>query len=150
MFNPIVLIRFDAVVDSHTEELPSYRLDNAFPALLKHSVELDFDKMDVTDHGHIPYFVILVQGLHEWKQNVRQSGFLFIVRLTCLLPWLNSRKQHDGNLPAYKELKAFKEQLLAMKKKSDEENFDEAASQAFKVSRKTEVSDYWSFQTVSV
>lgn len=61
------------VVDAHTEDLPSYRLDNAFPALKNYAVELNFDAMDVTDHGHVPYFVILVRALHDWKQTVRHG-----------------------------------------------------------------------------
>lgn len=62
------------MVDAHTDDLPSYRLDKAFPALAKHSIELDFDDLDVTDHGHVPYFVILVRALHDWKQKVSQLG----------------------------------------------------------------------------
>ena len=58
------------VVDAHTDDLPSYRLDKAFPGLLKHATELDFDALDVTDHGHIPYFVILVRVLDDWKKKV--------------------------------------------------------------------------------
>lgn len=60
------------MVDAHTDDLPSYRLDKAFPALAKHSIELDFDALDVTDHSHVPYFVILVRALHDWKQKVNQ------------------------------------------------------------------------------
>lgn len=40
----------------------------------------------------------------------------------------------------YKELEEFKDQIRAMKKKSDEENFDEAVSQVFKAYRETTVS----------
>ncbi|KAF8302572.1 hypothetical protein DL93DRAFT_2090588 [Clavulina sp. PMI_390] len=103
------------IVDAHTDDLPSYRLDKAFPALLKHSVELNFDALDVTDHGHIPYFIILVRALHDWKS------------------------QHQGKPPAYKELKEFKANIEAMKKKSDEENFEEAVAQVFKAYRETTV-----------
>lgn len=34
-------------------------------------MSLDFENMDVTDHGHIPYVIILVRLLEEWKQTVR-------------------------------------------------------------------------------
>jgi NEDD8-activating enzyme E1 regulatory subunit len=63
-----------AVVDAHTDDIPSYRLDNAFPALRKHALELNFNALDVTDHGHIPYFVILVRALDDWKQTVRHGA----------------------------------------------------------------------------
>lgn len=69
------------VVDAHSDDIPSYRLDNAFPALLEHSLKLDFDGIDVTEHGHVPYFVILVRALHDWKQAVSQ----FITLRVCVL-----------------------------------------------------------------
>lgn len=41
--------------------------------------------------------------------------------------------QHDGKPPqTYEEKKAFKQSILAMKVKSDEENFDEAEAQAYR------------------
>lgn len=36
--------------------------------------------MDVTDHGHIPYIVLLVRALHDWKKTVSD-----ILPLTALL-----------------------------------------------------------------
>ena len=50
---------------------PSLRLDKPFPALLEHARSLDFENMDVTDHGHIPYAVILVRAIDDWKAKVR-------------------------------------------------------------------------------
>lgn len=50
---------------------PSLRLDKPFPALLEHARSLDFENMDVTDHGHIPYAVILVRAMDDWKSKVR-------------------------------------------------------------------------------
>lgn len=64
------------MVDAHTDELPSYRLDKAFPSLLKHATELNFDALDVTDHSHVPYFVILVRALQDWRLAVR-LGIVF-------------------------------------------------------------------------
>lgn len=60
----------NTVVDAHSDDIPSYRLDNAFPGLLEHTLKLDFDTIDVTEHGHVPYFVILVRALYDWKQAV--------------------------------------------------------------------------------
>lgn len=98
-----------AVIESHTETAPSLRIDKAFPALLDYSLALDFANMDPTDHTHVPYVIILVRALEEWK------------------------KLHDGKPPqTYAEKKAFKEGVLAMKFKFDEENFDEAESQAYR------------------
>lgn len=50
---------------------PSLRLDKPFPELLEHARSLDFDGMDVTDHGHIPYAIILVRAMDDWKAKVR-------------------------------------------------------------------------------
>ncbi|KAG9125280.1 hypothetical protein FRC07_008253 [Ceratobasidium sp. 392] len=99
----------ETVVDSHSENAPSLRIDKPFPELLEHSLALDFAAMDPTDHGHVPYVCILVRAMHDWKQA------------------------HDGNPPAsYAEKQAFKAQITAMQVKSDEENFEEAVAQAYR------------------
>lgn len=36
-------------------------------------MSLDFNAMDPTDHGHVPYVIILVRVLEEWKRSVRFS-----------------------------------------------------------------------------
>lgn len=59
------------VIESHAETIPSLRVDKPFEALIKHSLELDFKNMDPTDHGHVPYIVILVRAMEEWKASVR-------------------------------------------------------------------------------
>lgn len=98
-----------AVIESHSETASSLRIDKPFPALLDYSASLDFENMDVTDHGHIPYVYILVRVLEEWK------------------------KSHNGNPPSsYDEKKEFKKIIVGMKKKIDEENFDEAEAQAYR------------------
>ncbi|KAG5650239.1 hypothetical protein H0H81_000203 [Sphagnurus paluster] len=97
------------IIESHSETAPSLRIDKAFPALLEYSLSLDFTKMDPTDHGHIPYVIILVRALEDWKNS------------------------HQGKPPqTYAEKKEFKAGVLAMKIKADEENFDEAESQAYR------------------
>jgi len=105
-----------AVIESHSETAPSLRIMNPFPALLEHATSLDFSKMDPTDHGHVPYVVILVRVLEDWK------------------------KSHDGNPPkTYAEKQEFKKLILSMKVKQDEENFDEAEAQAYRCWSETKV-----------
>jgi len=58
------------VIESHPETAQSLQIDKPFPALLDYSMSLDFENMDVTDHGHIPYVIILVRLLEEWKKTV--------------------------------------------------------------------------------
>ncbi|KAJ6487955.1 hypothetical protein C8R45DRAFT_995037 [Mycena sanguinolenta] len=97
------------IIDSHSETAPSLRIDKAFPALYEYSTTLDFASMDPTDHTHVPYVVILVRALADWKAA------------------------HDGKPPqTAADKKAFKEAIRGMQIKSDEENFEEAEAQAYR------------------
>ncbi|KAF7792179.1 hypothetical protein EIP86_003210 [Pleurotus ostreatoroseus] len=98
------------VIESHSETTPSLRLTNPFPALEQWALEVDYSKLDPTDHGHIPFAVILVKEAENWKA------------------------QHDGKMPqTYAEKQAFKAAIAAHKVKIDEENFEEAEAQAFRL-----------------
>jgi amyloid beta precursor protein binding protein 1 len=66
-----MLIGSFLVIESHSETASSLRIDKAFPALLDYSLSLDFSNMDPTDHTHVPYVVILVRAIHDWKKSVR-------------------------------------------------------------------------------
>jgi len=97
------------IIESHTESSSSLRIDKPFPALLETARALDFDSMDTTDHGHIPYVYILVRALDDWKAV------------------------HNGLPPqTYAEKQEFKSKLNAQKRTADEENFDEAAAQSYR------------------
>ncbi|KZT64805.1 hypothetical protein DAEQUDRAFT_717458 [Daedalea quercina L-15889] len=99
------------VAQPHTDEnVPSLRIVRPFPALTKWASELDLDSLDPTEHGHVPFVIILVKAVGEWKDS------------------------HDGKLPStMPERKEFKEHVVAMRKKIDEENFDEAEAQAWRI-----------------
>jgi amyloid beta precursor protein binding protein 1 len=72
--------------------------------------------MDPTDHTHVPYVIILVRALADWKTA------------------------HDGKPPqTTAEKKLFKEGIQAMKIKIDEENFDEAEAQAYRCWTETRI-----------
>jgi amyloid beta precursor protein binding protein 1 len=104
------------VIESHSDTAPSLRITDPFPTLLEHATSLDFSKMDPTDHGHVPYVIILVRVLDDWK------------------------KSHDGNPPkTYAEKQEFKKLILNMKVKQDEENFDEAEAQAYRCWSETKI-----------
>jgi len=104
------------IIDSHSETAPSLRIDKAFPALYEYATTLDFANMDPTDHTHVPYVIILVRALADWKAA------------------------HDGKPPqTTAEKKLFKEGIQAMKIKIDEENFDEAEAQAYRTWTETGV-----------
>ncbi|KXN85116.1 NEDD8-activating enzyme E1 regulatory subunit [Leucoagaricus sp. SymC.cos] len=97
------------VIESHSETTPSLRIDKPFPALLRYAQSLDLNALDPTDHGHVPYVILLVKAMGKWKQ------------------------EHNGSPPqSSAERNAFKELIRSMKRKIDEENFEEAEAQAYR------------------
>lgn len=91
------------------------RLVKPFPALIKFAKESakDLEHMNAEDHGHVPYLVLLVHYLEEW------------------------RKTHDGKYPtAYREKQEFREVVRSgMRTKNSEggeENFEEAIANVLK------------------
>ncbi|KAJ3836082.1 hypothetical protein F5878DRAFT_626153 [Lentinula raphanica] len=105
------------VIESHAETSASLRIDQAFPALLEYTMSLPLETMDITDHAHIPYPVILVRALEEWRREREQAI---------------GPSSGKGYPATSAEKKAFKERIRAMMRKFDEENFEEAEAQAFK------------------
>lgn len=94
-----------AIIESHTDSQPSLRIYDPFPSLQEYSTSLDLENMDPTVHAHVPYIPILI--------NAR------------------SRLPSLPKTPAEKA--DFKKLLLSMKMKQDEENFDEAYAQAYRI-----------------
>jgi amyloid beta precursor protein binding protein 1 len=87
-----------------------------FPALIEYANSFDFASMNSQQHGHIPAVVILVQALQAW------------------------RAAHDGKGPATTaERKEFVQSVTALKRSSDEENFDEAVTLFRRAGTKTGV-----------
>ncbi|TFK45262.1 hypothetical protein OE88DRAFT_1715442 [Heliocybe sulcata] len=105
-----------SIIESHSETTPSLRIDKPFPELHAHAMSIDFEKMDPTEHAHVPYVVILVSALEDWK------------------------KSHGGNPPkTYAEKQQFKKRIQGMRRKPDEENFEEAEAQAYRAWTETTV-----------
>lgn len=69
----VYLTKFDplVVIESHSDSIPSLRISSPFSSLLSLATSLDFSKMDPTDHSHVPYVLILVHALENWKKTVR-------------------------------------------------------------------------------
>jgi amyloid beta precursor protein binding protein 1 len=96
----------EAKLDNPPDDL---RLTCPFPALLEYALSFDFNKMNSTEHSHIPYIIILLQALEKWKAT------------------------HEGNIPqTFSEKKTFKDEILKSARKNDEENFNEAFKSAHK------------------
>ena len=62
-----------SVIESHSETAPSLRLDSPFPHLLDAAKAINFAGLDETEHAHIPYALILVRAMPDWKASVRIS-----------------------------------------------------------------------------
>lgn len=60
-----------AVVDTHPTNLASLRIDCPFDELVAHAESVDFDSLDSMEHGNVPFVVILIRALSEWKKRVR-------------------------------------------------------------------------------
>ncbi len=107
-----------AVIQSKPDHpLHDLRIANPWPELLKHAESIDFEHLDSLQHSHVPYPLILVTQLRKWMAN------------------------HNGQPPKTSdEKKAFKNDILKMKKKVEEENFDEAFNNAHKYLVPAEVS----------
>lgn len=100
------------IVDTHPEvdKTTDLRLLNPWPELVEfaHSMTKDIDALDELEHGHVPYVVILLYYLEEWRQS------------------------HNGQNPiSYNDKTAFSKFVLSKARTNNpeggEENFQEAA-----------------------
>ncbi|ORX37378.1 hypothetical protein BD324DRAFT_625903 [Kockovaella imperatae] len=110
-----IQLREHCVIDTHPDSTHTLRIDQPFPELETYARSLDLDSMDSMEHSHIPYLVLLVRALCDW------------------------RDAHEGQAPSFEFRDEFKETLRKGKHKYDEENFDEAIGQAFKCWNTSEI-----------
>lgn len=104
------------IVETHPdpESTQDLRLLNPWPELVSATAALgDLENMDDHHHGHVPYILLLLHFLEQWKQS------------------------HGGNAPAnYKEKTEFREYVRSKARTSNaeggEENFDESVSAVLK------------------
>ncbi|XP_004928264.1 NEDD8-activating enzyme E1 regulatory subunit [Bombyx mori] len=65
-----IQIREHAVTETHPDnEQTDLRLDEPFMSLLEHLESIDIDALDLKDHGHIPWIIILYKAVQKWKIN---------------------------------------------------------------------------------
>jgi len=118
---PLVVIRANGLIGyirvqagEHTivQSKPSFpledlRLNTPFPTLVQFAQKVDYAQLDDMHYAHIPFPVILLKEVDTWKAS------------------------HDGQLPVSDaEKDAFRAQVRHRKRKSENENFDEAAQKA--------------------
>ena len=61
-----------SVIEGKTldRDVDGYRINKPFPELLEFANSIDMNKLEDIDHNHIPYFIILIKALQEWKESV--------------------------------------------------------------------------------
>ncbi|KAH0613345.1 uncharacterized protein H6S33_009725 [Morchella sextelata] len=123
------------IVEAHPESLVDLRLLNPWPELsalaakktknLEVQQEMDGDEgMSDHEHGHVPYLILLLKYLDDWKR----------------------RPEGDGTHPSgYKEMTAFRSFVQAKMRThvpgGSEENYEEAVAAVLKHVRKAELSE---------
>lgn len=107
--------REHCIVDTHPDTLHTLRIDTPFEELKDYAMGLDMEIMDSMEHSHIPYVVLLVKCVEDWKIR------------------------HEGKNPTYDDLDELKELLAGYRKSLDEENFEEAESQAYRAVMASEI-----------
>lgn len=104
------------IVETHPdpESTQDLRLLNPWPELVTAAANLNnLDTLDDHQHGHVPYILLLLHFLEQWKRS------------------------HEGNAPSnYKEKTEFREFVRSQTRTSNpeggEENFDEAVAAVLK------------------
>ncbi|SNX83716.1 related to auxin-resistance protein [Melanopsichium pennsylvanicum] len=92
------------IIETHPDTVVDLRITKPFPELVQLASSFDLDTSDTIEHSHIPFPVILIKKLIEWKLT------------------------HEGNLPTSKDRDAFVKLInhARLPGNPDAENFDEA------------------------
>ncbi|KAJ3037594.1 NEDD8-activating enzyme E1 regulatory subunit [Rhizophlyctis rosea] len=113
-----IVVPEHTIVEPHPTQLLDLRLDCPFPALVEYASKFDFNSSDTLALSHIPYVVILLRCIDDWKRT------------------------HNGAMPSSSaernEFKQFIRQLQS-KDLNDPENFDEAYASVFKALSRTTI-----------
>ena len=113
-------------METHPEDVVDLRLDCPWPELSRLANTLNLSEMDDFEHGHVPYILILLKFLEQWKQTVPPPLYVMLT------------EKHNSP-PTMKDRKLLNEMLLKEKRNIDEENIDEAVAASFRACRKTEI-----------
>ncbi|KAJ3293051.1 hypothetical protein BCR33DRAFT_664309 [Rhizoclosmatium globosum] len=105
------------IVESHPDTINDLRLDCPFPELLAYANSFDFHALDNMTYAHIPYVVILLRCLEEWKSK------------------------NNGALPTTSpEKTAFRQMVTSLKREGvEDENFEEALKGVFRALQPTKI-----------
>jgi amyloid beta precursor protein binding protein 1 len=103
-------------MEPHPGPIVDLRLDCPFPKLVEYAASLDMEKMDSMNYSHVPFPIILLKCLDEWKLA------------------------HNNKLPATSEERSqFKDLVRSKEKDNDTENVQEAVAAAYRAWKPTEI-----------
>lgn len=90
------------------KEVKDLRLNAPFPKLVEYANSVDVEALNDMLHGHVPYIVLLLKALDQWKAT------------------------HDGTLPStFAQKDEFKRLIKAGSRSSIEDNYPEAIANAY-------------------
>ncbi|KAJ3211761.1 Phosphomannomutase [Entophlyctis luteolus] len=120
------------IVETHPEAVLDLRLDCPFEELSQFAKSYDLPNLNNIDFAHVPYVVILLKCLDEWKEKVA----FFRREKNSYSPL-----EHENALPqTAADRNQFKEMVRAMKRAGvDDENFEEALVAVFRACTATTI-----------
>lgn len=102
---------FFVVIETHPDNATDLRLASPFQQLMDYVDTFNLDELDQTDHGQVPFVVVLLKYVNGWK-----------------------KEDNSIQIPlSYQQKKELEKRILAGKRTPDEENFDEAISNAWRL-----------------
>ncbi|KAJ3125154.1 NEDD8-activating enzyme E1 regulatory subunit [Physocladia obscura] len=109
------------IVESHPESNLDLRLDSPFKELIEYSDSFNLPALESMDFAHVPYAVILLKSLQEWKSKL------------C--------SKHNNALPQTgSDRNAFKDLVRSLKRPGvEDENFEEALVAVFRACSPTTI-----------
>ena len=59
-----------AIIETHPDAILDLRLDCPFDALIEFGNTFQWHQMDSMTHGHVPFGVVLLKCIQDWKSTV--------------------------------------------------------------------------------
>ncbi|KAI7887818.1 Nedd8 activating enzyme E1 subunit 1 [Mucor mucedo] len=107
------------VIETHPDNATDLRLATPFQHLVDYVDTFNLDELDQTDHGQVPFVVVLLKYVDAWK-----------------------KEDNSIQIPlSYQQKKELEKRIAAGKRTPDEENFDEAISNAWRLCSNDHISD---------
>ncbi|KAI7863001.1 NEDD8 activating enzyme E1 subunit 1 [Spinellus fusiger] len=98
------------VIETHPENPVDLRLGSPFSQLTAFANSFDLSRLDQSDHGHVPFVILILQAVASWK------------------------KEHNNEEPkSYSQRNEIKDLIRKSMRTVDEENFEEAISNIWRL-----------------